>query len=151
VAGLLREDIERRGVRRVVIDSAAQLERAIVDEDRRPGFFAALVTYLRGRAVTTYLTYEIARYGAELDFAETSLAVLAENLLLLRAAESDGRLRRLFSIMHMRFSDHDHHVHEYTIEAGQGMLMHGRAPAGSPVMEALAADDRRARERGGRP
>ena len=137
VAEMLRLEIERRGVRRLVLDSAAQLERSIVDVDRRPDFFAALVTYLRGRGVTTYLTYEIARYGSELDLAETSLAVLAENLLLLRAVEAEGRLRRLFSIMHMRFSDHDHRLHEYTIEAGQGMVMHGEAPAGST--EALAA------------
>lgn len=87
--------------------------------------------------MTTYLTYEIARYGSELDLAETSLAVLAENLLLLRAVEADGRLRRLFSIMHMRFSDHDHRLHEYTIEAGQGMVMRGEAPAGTTA--ALAA------------
>ena len=137
VAEMLREDVERRGVRRLVIDSAAQLERSIVDADRRPDFFAALVTYLRGRSVTTYMTYEIARYGSELDLAETSLAVLAENLLLLRAVEAEGRLRRLFSIMHMRFSDHDHRLHEYTIEAGYGMRIRGEAPAGST--EALAA------------
>ena len=137
VAEMLREDIERRGVRRLVIDSAAQLERSIVDVDRRSDFFAALVTYLRGQGVTTYLTYEIARYSSELDLAETSLAVLAENLLLLRAVEADGRLRRLFSIMHMRFSDHDHRLHEYTIEAGHGMRMQGEAPEGSA--EALTA------------
>jgi circadian clock protein KaiC len=123
VADLLRDDIERRGVKRLVLDSAAQLERSIVDVERRPDFFAALVSYLRGRAVTTYLTYESARYGADLDISETSLAVLAENLLFLRAVEREGRLRRFFSIMHMRFSDHDHRLHEYTIEAGQGMML----------------------------
>jgi circadian clock protein KaiC len=137
VAEMLREDIERRGVRRLVIDSAAQLERSIVDVDRRSDFFAALVTYLRGRAVTAFLPYEIARYGSELDLADTSLAVLAENLLLLRAVEAEGRLRRLFSIMHMRFSDHDHRLHEYTIEAGYGMRMRGEATA--VAAEALAA------------
>jgi circadian clock protein KaiC len=146
VAALLRQDIETRGVRRLVIDSAAQLERSIVDKDRREGFFAALVTYLRGRNVTTYMTYELARYGAELDLAETSLAVLAENLLLLRAVERDGQLRRLFSVMHMRFSDHDHRFHEYTIEAGQGMVMRGEAP--TDVSGAADRLDQRGRTRG---
>ena len=151
VAEMLREDIERRGVRRLVIDSAAQLERSIVDVDRRSDFFAALVTYLRGRVVTTFLPYEIARYGSELDLADTSLAVLAENLLLLRAVEAEGRLRRLFSIMHMRFSDHDHRLHEYTIEAGHGMRMHGEASDGSaealttPDVTASSADGRGSR------
>ena len=81
--------------------------------------------------MTTFLPYEIARYGSELDLADTALAVLAENLLLLRAVEAEGRLRRLFSIMHMRFSDHDHRLHEYTIEAGNGMRMLGEAIARS--------------------
>jgi hypothetical protein len=48
VAEMLREDIEWRGVRRLVIGSAAQLERSIVDVDQRSDFFAALVTDLRG-------------------------------------------------------------------------------------------------------
>jgi circadian clock protein KaiC len=123
VADLLRDDIERRGAGRAVLDSAAQLERSIVDVDRWPDFVAALVTYLRGRSITTCLTYERARYGADLDTSETSLAVLAENLLFLRAAERDGRPRRFCSIMHIRFSVHDHRLHEYTIEAGQGMML----------------------------
>ena len=129
VATLLRDDVERRGVKRLVIDSAAQLERAIVDTERRPGFFAALVSYLRARGVTTYMTYEIARMGADFDLAETPLAPLAENLLLLRTVEEGGRMRRLFSIMHMRFSDHDHRIHEYTIEAEHGIVMQGEASA----------------------
>ncbi len=94
--------------------------------------------YLRARGVTAYMTYEVDRVGAHVDLAETPLAVLAENLMLLRNVEHEGRVRRLFSIMHMRFSDHDHRAHEYTIEAGQGIVMRdvatpdgaGQAPAG---------------------
>jgi circadian clock protein KaiC len=131
VATLLRDDVERRDVKRLVIDSAAQLERAIVDEARRPGFFAALVGYLRGRGVTTYMTYEIAGMGGQFDLAETPLAPLAENVLRLRTVVEDGGMQRLFSIMHMRFSDHDHRPHEYTIEAGQGIVMRGVASSQS--------------------
>lgn len=133
------QDVERRGVRRLVVDSAAQLERSISDLDRREGFLSALVSYLRSRQVTTYMTYELPRMGPDLGLADTPLAVLAENLLLLRATESDGRIKRLFSIVHMRFSGHDDRVHEYRIEAGRGMLMvdstadaeHGRSIAPS--------------------
>ena len=158
VAELLREEIDRRGVRRLVLDSAAQIERSIVDPERRPDFFAALVTYLRGRAVTTYMTYEVARYGVDVDLADTSIAVLAENLLLLRAVESQGRMRRYFSIVHMRFSDHDHRLHEYTIEAGKGMRMLGESVATAahipdPHLEAPQARTSPTpdRDTGGRP
>jgi len=104
-----------------------------------------MVTSLRGRAATTYPTYESARFGTDLRLAETSLAVLAENLLLLRAVEQAGRLRRFCSIMPMRFSDHDHRLYGYTVEAGPGMLMTS-APASAsartpnPVETAAAPD-----------
>jgi hypothetical protein len=72
--------------------------------------------------------------------AEMSLAVVAENLLLLPAVEVDGRPWRRFSIMHMRFSDHDHRLHKYTIEAGHGMLMRGEALAGSAQARSAQSD-----------
>jgi|GEM_PF-6014343 len=80
------------------------------------------------------------------------LPVMAENLLLLRAVETDGQLRRLFSIMHMRFSDHDHQVHEYTFEAGHGMRMQGAAPPGAIRAEFAGSlsQDGRARGMGSR-
>lgn len=123
VGQLLHREIAGRGVRRLVIDSAGQLERSIVDVERRADFFAALVSYLRGRAVTTLLPYEIAHGRADVNLADSPLAVLAENLLLLRAGDWDGQLRRLLSIMHMRFSEHDHRPHAYTIEAGTGIRL----------------------------
>jgi circadian clock protein KaiC len=91
VADVLREDVEARGVRRLVIDSAAHLQRAMADPTRTPDFFGALVAYLRARGVTAYVPFEIAKIvGQELDFGDTPLSVLAENLLLLRHVEYHG-------------------------------------------------------------
>jgi circadian clock protein KaiC len=122
IAALLRADIEQRGVRRLVIDSAAELERGVADRERLPDFLAALVRYLRGRDVTTYLTLDLPTIvGQELSFAGTPLSVLAENLVLLRHVEYRGQLRRVFSVFKMRFSDYDPTIREFTIVPDHGI------------------------------
>ncbi len=139
VAGLLTEDVERRGIRRLVIDSAADLERAIGDPERKPGFLAALVSYLRGRQVTSYLTLDIATIaGPLLEFADTPLSVVAENLLLLRNVEYRGELHRVFSVLKMRFSNHERAIYEYTISSGHGIQISGPAPLGEGLLTGIA-------------
>ena len=139
VAALLREDIERRGVRRLVIDSAGELERGIATAQRRTDFLAALVSYLRGREVTTYVTLDINTIvGPALEFAGTPLSVLAENLLVLRLAEYRGRLHHVCSVLKMRFSDYDRTIREYTITAGRGVQLLGPAPPAAGLLTGLA-------------
>lgn len=80
VAELLREDVEARGVRRLVIDSASHLHRAMADPIRTLDFFVALVAYLRARNVTTYLPFEIAKVvGQELDFGDNRCRCLRKS------------------------------------------------------------------------
>ncbi len=138
VADLVRQDIEERGVRRLVIDSAAELERGIDSEQRLPGFLSALVSYLRGRDVTSLLTLDISTVvGTTLEFAGTPVSVLAENLLLLRHVEYQGRLHCVFSVIKMRFSDYDRAIHECAITAGRGFEVTGPAPLGEGLLTGI--------------
>lgn len=108
--------VERFAPQRLALDSIAELEWAILDDRRRRGYMAALSGLLRGKGVTSLITKEISRVvGPELDFSDTPLAVLAENLLLLRHVEFRGELYRVLSIIKMRDSDHDHSIRQYTI------------------------------------
>jgi circadian clock protein KaiC len=139
IMGLLTEDVERRGTRRLVVDSAAELERAIGDNERKPGFLAAMISYLRERQVTSYLTLDIPTIaGPSLEFADTPLSVVAENLLLLRNVEYRGELHRVFSVLKMRFSDHERAIYEYTITGGQGIRITGPAPLGEGLLTGVA-------------
>lgn len=139
VARLLVDDIERRGVRRLVIDSAAALERAVGGPERTPDFFSALVSYLRGRQISTYATLDIPTIaGPTLDLSGTPLSLLAENLLLLRSVEYRGELHRVFSVLKMRFSDHERAIFEYAIEGGEGLHIIGPAPLGEGLLTGIA-------------
>jgi circadian clock protein KaiC len=139
VAGVLAEEVEQRGIRRLVIDSAAELERAIGDTDRRGGFLSALVSYLRAHQVTSYLTLDIpSLVGPALEFSDTPLSVIAENLLVMRNVEYQGQLHRVFSVLKMRFSDHERAIYEHTISSGLGINILGPAPLGEGLLTGVA-------------
>ena len=130
IADLLCQDIEGRNVRRLVIDSAAELERGIAPDERKPEFLAALTTYLRGRAITTCLALDVPKTaGQDLDLVGTPFVVLAENLLLLRDVEYLGQPHRVFSVLKMRFSSYDQSIREYEPVPGRGIQILGLAPA----------------------
>ena len=139
IAERIQEDIERRGVRRLVIDSAAELERGVHVPNRVPDFLAALVGYLRGKEVTTYLTLDLPTIvGSPAEFTGAPLSVLAENLLLLRQVEYRNRLHRVFGVLKMRFSAYDPGIYEYAIVAGEGMRIRGLAPLGEGLLTGVA-------------
>jgi circadian clock protein KaiC len=126
IADLIRADQAARGTRRLVIDSVTELERGVWSQARKPGFFGALVGYLRGHQITTYITQDISLIvGPTLDFSDTQLSVLAENLLLLRRVELLGHLRTTFAVLKMRFSAYDEAIHAYQIQDGRGFVMQG--------------------------
>ena len=129
MALLMMEDVERRGVRRLVIDSVAELERGLGFQERTADFLAALVTYLRTREVTTCLTLDISPNGGlETSLAAASLSVIAENQLMLRQLEFRGHLHRVGAVTKMRFSDHERVIHQVAIVPGQGIQVLGPAP-----------------------
>jgi circadian clock protein KaiC len=135
VATHVREEVERRGVQRLVIDSAAELARGVTPQHRALDFMAALVNYLRGRQVTTYLTLDIPTIvGPTLELGETALPVVTENLVLLRNVEYRGQLHRLLSVLKMRFSGHERAIQEYTLIPGQGFQLLGPAPLGEGLL-----------------
>jgi circadian clock protein KaiC len=130
VAELVIADVEARGVRRLVVDAVNELRRSLVPSERQPEFFAALMTQLRARGVTTYLTLDVPRLLGDGALGDAQVAILAENLLWLRYAEHQGTVRRLLSVVKMHFSAHDRAIHEFTIEPGRGLAVIGRAPVG---------------------
>jgi circadian clock protein KaiC len=139
IAALLRDDVEARGVRRLVIDTVGELERSVADRARVPEFLAALVRYLRARRVTTVLTLDLPTIiGPALDVGATPLGVVAENLVLMRQAEYLGRLHNVLSVLKMRFSSFDRTLHEFTITAGRGIELVGPAPPAVGLLTGVA-------------
>jgi circadian clock protein KaiC len=109
-------DVRRLDARRLVIDGLGALEMSISDADRRHAFLAALSVRLRLAGVTTIFTKEVAKIaGTELDFSDTPIAILGENLILLRYVELDGRIHRIVSVLKMRDSNYESDLREFEI------------------------------------
>jgi circadian clock protein KaiC len=110
------DEVEGIGAGRLAIDSAVELEEAI-PAHRRRSVLAFLVESLRRRGATTLLTREISQLvGRELDFSQSPLSILAENVLLLRHAELDSALVRMVTVLKMRDAAHDHSIRRYDID-----------------------------------
>jgi len=138
-------DIARLGARRLVIDGLGSLELSVADVDRREMFFGALSRRLRLAGVTTVFTKEVTKVaGGELDFSSTPIAILGENLLLLRFVELRGRIHRILSVLKMRDSKYQSDLREFEItdqgirvlaplRSAHGLLTGQALPLGSAI------------------
>ena len=82
--------------------------------------------------------------GTELDFSSTPIAILGENLLLLRFVELRGRIHRILSVLKMRDSKYQSDLREFEItdqgirvlaplRSAQGLLTGQALPLGSAI------------------
>ena len=146
---ILRE-VERQGIKRLVIDGLTDLELAISDPERRRTFLAAFSTHLRVMGVTSLFTKEVSKIaGTELDFSDTPIAILGENLMLLRYVELRGRIHRVLSILKMRDSKYEGDLREFEItDAGIRVLAPMRSATGlltgqaRPIGTSIGGEDR---------
>ena len=145
VADHLLQTLENLGVKRLVVDSIAELERCVAADggpERAANYLAAIVEATRLRGVTALFTREIRQVVApELDFADNPISVMAENVLLLRKIEYEGSLHRVLSVIKMRFSAHDvSSVREFTITAPQGLQVLAPADSDAATLEGIARE-----------
>lgn len=129
VADRLLVTMDRTGTRRLVIDSIAELEAAILqsgDAVRLSSFFGALLEALRQRGVTAlFIKEHRATINSQVDLTAGPMSVLAENVILTQQIERGAQLVRVLSVVKTRFSPHDSTLHEFAIRAPEGILMLG--------------------------
>ena len=112
----LLETVRARGIRRLVIDSLLAFADMTVQPERIQAFYRALVGQLRELGVTSLCTAELPDLNSHV--ARTPLGRLtpiAENLILLRHVEENGRLVRLVSAMKLRDGSFDMRLRRFTI------------------------------------
>lgn len=127
----LLEAIDRRGVRRLVLDGLAGLRRTVPYPERISLFFAALSNELRLRDVTVLYTVDAPNLlGGELETSLPEQSALAESIVLLRYMGLRTQLRRTISVVKVRDKAFDPSVFEFTI-GGDGIRL-GRSYADAP-------------------
>jgi circadian clock protein KaiC len=142
VADQLLATLDRTGATRLVVDSIAELERAVVQtsgSDRVANYMAALMASLRSRGVTLLGLWEAPKVlASELDFSVDPASVLAENVLLMQQVKYRGEMRRVLSVLKMRFSAYDPALREFRIAPPEGIRVLGRFETGLDVLVGIA-------------
>ncbi len=130
--------IDRRQVRRLVLDGLTAFQEAAAYPERMGPFLAALFNALWARNVTTLATAETqGLFNAELDVPITNISAIVENIVFLRHVTLHAQLHRLISLLKMRESGHDSAVREFTITA-QGIELAPTAASAEAILSGVA-------------
>ena len=112
-------------VRRVVVDSLAELEPAARGTSRFPDYLSALTGLLASVGATTLMTSETTAFFGPAFELPQGLGFVADNVILLRYAEIDSEVRRALVIVKMRDGDHIKKIVE--VEVGtDGLTVKGK-------------------------
>ncbi|MDW8290373.1 MAG: ATPase domain-containing protein [Armatimonadota bacterium] len=124
-AHLVREEVEGRGARIVMIDSVAGYRLSLHGEDL-VGQLHALCKWLQSRGVVTLLINETHTVSGPLLISEVGLSYLADTVLFLRYAEKytphAALLTRVVGVLKKRLTDFEPTLRELRITA-EGVQM----------------------------
>ncbi len=113
----IREAVSQIHARRVVIDSLSGFELALAPtfrEDFRESLYR-LVGALTGVGITVLMTVEVIETYTDLRFSPHEVSFLADDIILQRYIELEGRLRKMITVVKMRSSQHSKELREYDI------------------------------------
>lgn len=114
VGAIVRSELEGGDVRRVVLDSLAELEASVAETERFPAYVWSLTGFSRAMGATALVTHEA---GARTAFSTlvTDFSFLFQNAIVLRYLELDAAIGRSLNVLKMRNSDHSKAFLQYEI------------------------------------
>lgn len=112
----IRHAVDRESARVIVIDSLNGFLHAMAGESDLPLQLHELLTFLGGRGVATFLVMTQHGFVGETR-AQADVSYLADNVLLMRYFESQGAVRRAFSVIKKRNGAHETVIRELTLSS----------------------------------
>ena len=114
---IIREHVEDRGVRMVVVDSLSGYQHAMPEEQFMMLQMHELVTYLNQQSVLTFLVLaQSGMVGAM--HSPVDITYLSDTVLLLRFFEAQGEIRRALSVLKKRTGTHEATIRELRLAKG---------------------------------
>jgi circadian clock protein KaiC len=101
-------------VRRVAMDSLAELVLAARESERFPAYARSLAGFLRAGGATSLITSETVTLGP-MTAPLGGLSFLFHNIVLLRFVEMDSQFGRAVTVLKMRDSDHEKGLRQYEV------------------------------------
>jgi len=103
----VRQQVKAEGAQRAVLDSVTSLALGVPSERRLRELVYALTKHLRAARVTLLLTMEVAELLGSAQITGHGVSSLADNVVLLRYVEMEGRLQRAMSVLKARGIKHE--------------------------------------------
>jgi len=126
-AWLVRDEVESKGAKIVMLDSLDGYRQSVFGQDIVPHVHA-LCRYLGNMGITVLLINEVASItGGELRVSEHGISYLADSVVLLRYIELNGELRKTIGMLKKRTGDFEKTLREFQITS-QGLNV------GEPLM-----------------
>jgi circadian clock protein KaiC len=110
----IRSALADGSIRRVVIDSLAEMVFAARESERFPAYARSLIGLIRAAGASLVITSETTTLGPSAE-PVGGVTFLFHNVILLRYIEMKSSTGRVISIIKMRNSQHDKHLHEFQI------------------------------------
>ena len=114
-----RRQIERVGARHAVLDSLTSMSLGVPSQRRFRELVYALTKHFRAAGVTPLMTMEVAELLGAAQLTGHGVSSTADNLILLRYVEMDGRLERAVSVLKARGTGHASELRRFLID-GRG-------------------------------
>jgi circadian clock protein KaiC len=102
-----------------VLDSLTSMSLGVPSERRFRELVYALTKYFRAAGVTPLMTMEVAELLGTAQLTGHGVSSTADNLILLRYVEVDGRLERAVSVLKARGTGHATELRRFMID-GRG-------------------------------
>ncbi len=112
---LVKQAVQRVNARRVLIDSLRDLEIATPDKVRYRDYVYSLVEGFKRLGITTFITNEISQLFGQFQLSEHGISFIADNVILLRYVELQGRMGRAINVLKVRGSRHNKAIREFVI------------------------------------
>jgi circadian clock protein KaiC len=114
----VRESVEKRGARVIVIDSLNGFLNAMAGEQQLLLQMHELCSYMNRRGVATFLILAHAGIlGAHMT-PPVDISYLADNVLLFRYFEAEGEVRKALSVLKKRSGGHERTIRELRFQTG---------------------------------
>lgn len=114
IASVVREELAKDPLHRMVIDSLAEMVVAARESERFSAFARTLLGWLRAAGVSVLTTSETSSLGPTPELIG-GLSFLYHNVVLLRYIEQDSEVGRAVTILKMRNSDHEKGLWKFAI------------------------------------
>jgi circadian clock protein KaiC len=124
----VRRTVEERDARVIVIDSLNGLINAMPGEQHLPLQLHELLAFLNQRGVVTILVLAQAGLMGSNMTSPVDLSYLADNVMLFRYFEAEGRVRKALSVVKRRGGMHEDTIRELMM--ADGSLVIGDALSG---------------------